>query len=67
LLLNEDYVVQSYQLNLSKDQIIELTVTFSAEQKSEAAFKGYFIQVDLDSWGTKWTMTGSYPPRLKVD
>jgi len=67
LLPDEDYVVQSFQLNLSKDQIIELTVTFSAEQKSGAAFKGYFIQVDFDSWGTKWTMTSSYPPRLKVD
>ena len=64
---DEDYVVRSFQLDLSEGQVTELIVTFSATQKSGLTFRGYFVQVDFDSWGTKWTMDSSYPPRLRVN
>jgi len=67
LLPDEDYKVQSFHLDLSEGQVIDLTVSFSASQKSELSFRGYFVQVDFDSWGTTWTMDNSYPPRLKVN
>jgi len=67
LLPDEDYVVQSFQLDLSEGQVAELIVTFSAAQKSGLTFRGYFIQVDFNSWGTKWTIESSYPPRLRVN
>ncbi|MCD6263737.1 hypothetical protein J7L60_04955 [Candidatus Bathyarchaeota archaeon] len=67
LLPDEDYKVQSFYLDLSEGQVIELTVTFSAAEKSGLSFRGYFVQVDFDSWGTSWTMDSAYPPRLKVN
>jgi len=67
LLPDEDYKVQSFHISLSKDQVIELTVTFIASEKSGLTFRGYFIQIDFDSWDTTWTMENSYPPRLKVN
>ena len=67
LLPDEDYKVQSFHISLSKDQVIELTVTFTASEKSGLTFRGYFIQIDFNSWGTTWTMRNSYPPRLKVN
>jgi hypothetical protein len=66
LLPDEDYKAESFNIDLPENQIIELVVTFSAAEKSGLSFRGYFVQVDFDSWGTTWTMESSYPPRLKV-
>ena len=63
---DEDHKVQSFAVSLLKDQVIDLVVTFVAEEKSGGSFRGYFVQVDFDSWGTTWTMESSYPPRLEV-
>lgn len=67
LLPDEDHKVQSLTLSLSKDQVADAVVTFAASEKSGLTFRGYFVQIDFDSWGTKWTMDSSYPPRLKVE
>jgi len=67
LLPDEDYKVQSFYLELFTEQVIDLTVTFSAAEKSGLSFRGYFVQVDFDSWGTTWTMDSSYPPRLRIN
>jgi LEA14-like dessication related protein len=64
---DEDYVVQSFSLSLSKDETVEFTITFTASDKSGLTFRGYFIQVDLQPWDNTWTMGSSYPPRLKVN
>lgn len=66
LLPDEDYKVESFNIDISEGQAMELTVTFLAAEKSSLSFRGYFIQVDFNSWGTSWTMESSYPPRLKV-
>lgn len=63
---DEDHKVHSFAVSLLKDQVIDLVVTFAAEEKSGGSFRGYFAQVDFDSWGTTWTMESSYPPRLEV-
>lgn len=64
---DEDYVVQSFTLSLNEGQSGIATVSFTAVQQSGFTFRGYFIQVDFDSWGTSWTMTDAYPPRLQVN
>jgi len=66
LLPDEDYEVESFSINVPKGQTVELTVTFLASEKSSFSFRGYFIQVDFNSWETSWTMESSYPPRLKI-
>ena len=66
LLPDQDYVVQSFFLSLSKDDTVEFTVTFTASDKSGLTFRGYFVQVDLQPWNSIWTMASSYPPRLGV-
>jgi len=63
---DEDHVTQSFSVSLSEGQSGVATVTFIAAQKTGWTFKGYFIQVDFDSWGTSWTMESAYPPRLQV-
>ncbi|MEM3384784.1 MAG: LEA type 2 family protein [Nitrososphaeria archaeon] len=67
LLPDEDYKVQTFTIDLQEGQIIDLTVTFIAMEKSSFTFRGYFMQVDFNTWGTSWTMEDSYPPRLKVN
>lgn len=66
LLPDEEYKVQSFFISLLKDQDKELTVTFTALEKTRLTFRGYFIQIDFDSWDKSWTMDSSYPPRLTV-
>jgi hypothetical protein len=44
-----------------------MEVTFIASDKSGFSFRGYFIEVDFDSWGNSWTMESDYPPRLTVN
>ena len=63
---DEDYVVESYSIILNEGETIDLKVDFTAAEKSGITFRGYFIQVDLDTWGESWTMDSIYPPRLKV-
>jgi len=63
---DEDYKVQVYSLSLNENEQTELTITFIASEPTSSSFRGYFIQVDFDAWGTSWTMESSYPPRLKV-
>jgi len=64
---DEDYTTKSYSVKLSKDQTIDLIVSFIALEKSGFTFRGYFVQVDFVTWGTSWTMDDSYPPRLTVN
>ncbi len=65
-LSDEDHVTRSFTVSLSEGQSGVATVTFVAEQKTGFSFRGYFIQVDFDSWDTSWTMESAYPPRLQV-
>ncbi|MEM1989243.1 MAG: LEA type 2 family protein [Candidatus Bathyarchaeia archaeon] len=63
---DEDYALQSYTISLGENEEKELTITFMASESTSSTFRGYFIQVDLVTWGTSWTMESSYPPRLAV-
>jgi hypothetical protein len=63
---DEDHVTQSFTVSLSEGQSGVATLTFVAAQTTGWTFRGYFIQVDFDSWGTSWTMVSEYPPRLQV-
>ena len=65
-LSDEDHVTQSFSVSLDEGQSGVATVMFVATQKTGWTFRGYFIQVDFDSWGTTWTMVSEYPPRLQV-
>ena len=67
LFSDEDLVVNSYQIDLGENEYGDIEVSFVASDKSGFSFRGYFIQVDFDSWGDDWTMESSYPPRLKVN
>jgi LEA14-like dessication related protein len=67
LLPDEDHTIQSFNIDLEEGQPIDLTVTFTAEQQTGLSFRGYFVQVDLNTWGSTWTMDSLYPPRLKVN
>lgn len=64
---DEDHKVKSFSITLIQDQVIDFTVIFTASEKSGLTFRGYFIQIDFNSWDTTWTMESSYPPRLKVN
>jgi len=66
ILPDTDHETQSFTVSLSEGQSGVATVTFLAAQKTGFTFRGYFIQVDFDSWGTSWTMESAYPPRLEV-
>jgi len=61
-----DHTSRSFHISLAEGQSVELSLSFTADQKSSLTFRGFFIQVDLTSWSTSWTMPSSYPPRLKV-
>lgn len=67
LLPDEDYVIKSYNINLVKDQSIDIPVSFVAAEKTGFTFRGYFVHIDLASWSTSWDMENSYPPRLKIN
>ncbi len=67
LLPDEDYVYDSFPITLGEDQTTTVVMSFTASDKSGFTFRGYFIQVDLDSWDTIWTMESEYPPRLSVN
>jgi hypothetical protein len=64
---DEDLMVNSYEIDLGEDEYADIEITFTASEKSGFTFRGYFIQVDFLSWGNEWTMSSSYPPRLKVN
>ena len=65
-LSDEDHVIQSFTVSLDEGQSGVASVSFTAAEKTGWTFRGYFIQVDFDSWGTSWTMESDYPPRLQV-
>ena len=67
LLPDDDVIVNSYQITLDESEYGDIEITFSASEKSGFMFRGYFIQVDFDSWGDDWTMSSPYPPRLEVN
>lgn len=62
-----DLVVNSFNVKLENGQSMELTVTFTASEKSGLSFRGYFLEVDFLNSQRTWTMENSYPPRLKVE
>lgn len=67
LLPDTDFEVQSYLVDLEDGQSGNIELTFYPERKSGFGFRGYFIEVDFDSWSDNWTMDSDYPPRLEVD
>ena len=66
MLPDEDYEVKTFDISVGTGQTIELKVSFSPDKASGLTLRGYFIQVDLITWDDTWTMSDSYPPRLKV-
>ena len=66
-LQDSDHVVQSFSVDLENNQLGDMEVSFIASEKSGFTFRGYFIEVDFDSWGNSWTMESEYPPRLTVN
>ena len=66
-LTDEDLIVNSYSVDLGESEYGDIEMTFTASEKSGFTFRGYFIQVDFNSWGDSWTMDSSYPPRLEVN
>jgi len=67
LMPDSDHVVQAFSVDLNNNQLGDMEVTFIASDKSGFSFRGYFIEVDFDSWGNSWTMESDYPPRLTVN
>lgn len=67
ILPDEDYVIKQFSISLSEGQYKEITQSFTASEITSSTFRGYFIQVDFDSWAFSWTMDDAYPPRLKVN
>jgi len=67
LMPDSDHVVQAFSVELENNQLGDMEVTFIASEKSGFTFRGYFIEVDFDSWGNSWTMESEYPPRLTVN
>jgi len=61
-----DYMIGSTRISLQEGQVMELWIQFVPDQKSSLTFRGFFIHVDLSTWGTSWTMPTGYPPRLRV-
>ena len=61
-----DFAVKSFHMSIPEGQSLEIIVSFVPDQKSSLTFRGFFIHVDLSTWGASWTMPADYPPRLKV-
>ena len=66
LMPDEDYKVKTFDIKVSAGNTVELKVSFSPDEASGLTLRGYFVQVDLITWDSSWTMESSYPPRLKV-
>lgn len=64
---DEDLILNSYSVDIGESEYGDIEMTFTASEKSGFTFRGYFIQVDFNSWGDSWTMDSSYPPRLEVN
>jgi len=64
--LDKDYATKMFHVRLSKGESATLELEFRPSQPSSGRLRGYYVQVDFESWVGKWTMPGSYPPRLTV-
>jgi len=64
--LDKDYATKMFHVRLSKGESVTLEVDFRPSQPSTGRLRGYYMQVDFESWVGKWTMPNSYPPRLTV-
>lgn len=53
-------------IDLEANEQIDLYITFTASTRTSISFNGYHMDANFVSWGTTWTMTNSYPPRLSV-
>jgi len=66
VLLDTVFIYGSTHVSLKEGESVGLFLSFTADQKSDLLFRGFFIHVDFTSWENSWTMPSSYPPRLKV-
>ncbi len=61
---DKDFVSKDFPISLKEGETKELILTFTPDETSSNKMRGYFIELEgLASW----TMSNSYPPRLKVE
>lgn len=64
--LDKDVATQRFYVVLRPGESREFELDFKPALASAGDINGYFIEVDFGFSRGKWTMPGSYPPRLIV-
>lgn len=63
---DRDYQVSTIPVNLKGGETKEIEIVFTPDEASSRSMRGYFIEIEFQAAGNRWSMENTYPPRLRV-